>query len=122
MLILCFLATLAARVRAHASKVAAGGDGPSVQSHGGGDGGEKHRCIHDAVVESLDRLMPSAARLAAAQSRLLSSYADNLRTDAHGRILQSTFNNLRVKIDVSRLYNNSYVAAIDACKKRRLIH
>jgi hypothetical protein len=62
-----------------------------------------HVCVHDALNSQIHELTSTAeARFAASTSRQLY----NINYDPHGRVLQSTFNNIRITVDLSRLYND----------------
>jgi hypothetical protein len=62
-----------------------------------------HACVHDALNAQIHELTSTAeARFAASTSRQLY----NIKYDSHGRLLQSTFNNIRITVDLSRLYND----------------
>ena len=58
-------------------------------------------CIHDHIMESIATNVPHDHR----QLAITSHQQYNFTVNEHGRALQSTFSPIRIKVDVSRLYD-----------------
>lgn len=63
------------------------------------------QCIHDHIMESMATHVPHERR----QLSTTSKQFYNFTVNEHGRALQSTFSPIRIKLDVSRLYDGGYV-------------
>lgn len=58
-----------------------------------------HECLHDHIMESQATVIPHHER----HLHTTSETEYGVEIDAHGRALQSTFSNIRIKVDASRL-------------------
>jgi hypothetical protein len=70
---------------------------------GSSDASAGHTCLHDELNARIHELAPPEERFGATKARQLY----DIRYDPHGRMLQTTFNNLRIRLDISRLFNDT---------------